>query len=68
MIASRIEVRAVLKVVAIVLVALGVALLLQHVIVEVRTTFRWVFWSTSSSASGSGVARFRAGPRRWSPT
>ena len=45
MIASRIEVRAVLKVVAIVLVALGVALLLQHVIVEVRTTFRWVFAS-----------------------
>jgi predicted PurR-regulated permease PerM len=43
MIASRIEARAVLKVVAIVLVALGVALLLQHVVIEVRTTIRWLF-------------------------
>ncbi|MGH2987354.1 MAG: AI-2E family transporter [Solirubrobacterales bacterium] len=31
------------KVVAIVLVAIGVALLLEHVIVEVRTTIRWLF-------------------------
>jgi predicted PurR-regulated permease PerM len=45
MIASRIEVRAVLKVVAIVLVALGLALLLQHVLIEVRTTIRWLFAS-----------------------
>jgi predicted PurR-regulated permease PerM len=43
MIASRIEARAVFKVVAIVLVAIGVALLLEHVIVEVRTTIRWLF-------------------------
>jgi predicted PurR-regulated permease PerM len=43
MIASRIEARAVFKVVAIVLFAIGVALLLEHVIVEVRTTIRWLF-------------------------
>ena len=42
MIASRIEARAVFKVAAIVLVAIGVALLLEHVIVEVRTTIRWL--------------------------
>jgi predicted PurR-regulated permease PerM len=34
--------RAVFKVVAIVLVALGFALLLNHVVVEVKTTIRWV--------------------------
>ena len=43
MIASRIEARAVFKVVAIILVAVGVALLLQHVVLEVRTTIRWLF-------------------------
>jgi hypothetical protein len=43
MIASRIEARAVFKVAAIVLLAIGVALLLEHVIVEVRTTVRWLF-------------------------
>jgi predicted PurR-regulated permease PerM len=43
MIASRIEARAVFKVAAIVLLAIGVALLLEHVIVEVRTTIRWLF-------------------------
>jgi predicted PurR-regulated permease PerM len=43
MTASRIEARAVFKVAAIVLVAIGVALLLEHVIVEVRTTIRWLF-------------------------
>lgn len=43
MIASRIEARAVFKVVAIVLFSIGVALLLEHVIVEVRTTIRWLF-------------------------
>lgn len=31
------------KVVAIALVAIGIALLLEHVIVEVRTTIRWLF-------------------------
>jgi predicted PurR-regulated permease PerM len=45
MIASRIEARAVFKVAAIVLFSIGVALLLEHVIVEVRTTFRWIFAS-----------------------
>lgn len=43
MIASRIEARAVFKVVAIVLFSIGVALLLEHVIVDVRTTIRWLF-------------------------
>ena len=36
------------KVVAIVLVAVGVALLLEHVIVEVRTTIRWLSPRSSS--------------------
>jgi predicted PurR-regulated permease PerM len=43
MTASRIEARAVFKIAAIVLLAIGVALLLEHVVVEVRTTIRWVF-------------------------
>jgi predicted PurR-regulated permease PerM len=42
LVASRIEARAVLKVMAIVIVAVGVAVLLNHVIVEVKTTIRWV--------------------------
>jgi predicted PurR-regulated permease PerM len=41
-VASRIEARAVLKVMAIVVLAAGVAVLLNHVIVEVKTTIRWV--------------------------
>jgi predicted PurR-regulated permease PerM len=41
-VASRIESRAVFKIVAIVLVAVGVALLLNHVVVEVKTTIRWL--------------------------
>ncbi len=41
MVASRIEARAVFKVMAIVVVAVGVAVLLNHVIVEVKTTIRW---------------------------
>lgn len=41
--ASRIQARAVIKVMAIVVVAVGVAVLLNHVIVEVKTTIRWVF-------------------------
>jgi predicted PurR-regulated permease PerM len=41
MVASRIQSRAVIKVVTIVLVAVGVALLLDNVINEVRTTIRW---------------------------
>jgi predicted PurR-regulated permease PerM len=45
MVASRIQARAVLKVVAIVLVAIGVGLLLEHVVIEVRTTLRWLFAS-----------------------
>ena len=39
---ARIQSRAVFKVAAIVLVAIGAALLLQHVVVEVRTTIRWL--------------------------
>ena len=42
MVASRIEARAVFKVMAIVVVAIGIAVLLNHVIVEVKTTIRWV--------------------------
>lgn len=41
--AARIQSRAVFKIVAIVLVAIGIALLLEHVVVEVRTTIRWLF-------------------------
>jgi predicted PurR-regulated permease PerM len=41
LVASRIEARAVLKVMAIVLLAVGAAVLLNHVIVEVKTTIRW---------------------------
>jgi predicted PurR-regulated permease PerM len=40
-VASRIEARAVFKVMAIVVVAIGVAVLLNHVVVEVKTTIRW---------------------------
>ena len=40
--ASRIESRAVIKVMAIVVVAIGVAVLLNHVVVEVKTTIRWI--------------------------
>ena len=40
--AARISSRAVFKVMAIVLVAIGVALLLNHVVVEVKTTIRWL--------------------------
>jgi predicted PurR-regulated permease PerM len=40
---ARLQSRAVFKIVAIVLVAIGVALLLEHVVVEVRTTIRWAF-------------------------
>lgn len=39
--AARIPSPTVLKVAALVLVALGAALLLQHVVLEVRTTIRW---------------------------
>ena len=42
MVASRIEARAVFKVMAIVVIAIGVAVLLNHVVVEVKTTIRWV--------------------------
>ena len=42
LVASRIESRAVFKVVAIILVAVGVALLLNHVVVEIKTTIRWL--------------------------
>ncbi len=41
MVASRIEARAVVKVMAIVVVAVGVAVLLNHVVVEIKTTIRW---------------------------
>jgi predicted PurR-regulated permease PerM len=40
--ASRIESRAVFKVMAIVVVAIGLAVLLNHVVVEVKTTIRWI--------------------------
>jgi predicted PurR-regulated permease PerM len=42
MVASRIEARAVFKVMAIVVIAIGVAVLLNHVVVEVKTTIRWI--------------------------
>lgn len=45
MTASRIEARAVFKVAAILLFAIGVAMLLEHVVVEVRETIRWIFAS-----------------------
>ncbi len=41
-VASRIETRAVIKVAAIILAAIGVALLLNHVVVEIKTTIRWL--------------------------
>jgi predicted PurR-regulated permease PerM len=41
--ASRIQARAVIKVMAIVVLAIGVAVLLNHVIVDIKTTIRWVF-------------------------
>jgi predicted PurR-regulated permease PerM len=41
-VASRIEARAVFKVMAIVVVAIGLAVLLNHVVVEVKTTIRWI--------------------------
>ena len=37
-----IQSRTVIKVVAIVIVAVGVAVLLNHVIVEIKTTIRWL--------------------------
>ena len=40
--AIGIQSRAVIKVVAIVIVAVGVAVLLNHVIVEIKTTIRWL--------------------------
>src|SRR3954470_10183859 len=40
--AIGIQSRTVIKVVAIVIVAIGVAVLLNHVIVEVKTTIRWL--------------------------
>jgi predicted PurR-regulated permease PerM len=42
MVASRIEARAVFKVMAIVVIAVGIAVLLNHVVVEVKTTIRWI--------------------------
>ena len=40
--AIGIQSRTVIKVVAIVIVAVGVAVLLNHVIVEIKTTIRWL--------------------------
>ena len=80
MVASRIEARAVFKVMAIVVVAVGVAVLLNHVIVEVKTTIRWVcaavFLALAlaplvdlvRARSTSAGATPRAGSRSWSPT
>jgi predicted PurR-regulated permease PerM len=71
-VASRIEARAVLKVMAIVVVAVGVAVLLNHVIVEVKTTIRWVcaaiFLALALAPLVDLVERAHFGPRhppRW---
>ena len=40
--AIQIHSRTVFKIVAIVILAIGVAVLLNHVIVEIKTTIRWL--------------------------
>ncbi len=72
MVASRIEARAVFKVMAIVVVAVGVAVLLNHVIVEVKTTIRWtcaaIFLALALSPLVDLIGRARIGGRglpRW---
>lgn len=69
---ARIQSRAVFKVVAIVLLAIGVALLLEHVVVEVRTTIRWllaaIFLALALSPLVDLIGRARVGGRslpRW---
>lgn len=69
---ARIQSRAVFKIVAIVLVAIGVALLLEHVVVEVRTTIRWllaaIFLALALSPLVDLIGRARIGDRslpRW---
>jgi predicted PurR-regulated permease PerM len=69
---ARIQSRAVFKVAAIVLVAIGAALLAEHVVVEVRTTIRWlfsaVFLALALSPLDDLVERARIGGRslpRW---
>ena len=69
---TRIQSRAVFKIVAIVLVAIGVALLLEHVVVEVRTTIRWllaaIFLALALSPLVDLIGRARIGGRslpRW---
>jgi predicted PurR-regulated permease PerM len=71
-VASRIESRAVFKIVAIVLVAVGVALLLNHVVVEIKTTIRWlcaaIFLALALSPLVDLIERARIGGRglpRW---
>jgi predicted PurR-regulated permease PerM len=60
--------RAVVKVVAIVLVAVGVALLLNHVVVEIKTTIRWlcaaIFLALALSPLVDLVGRARLRGRR----
>ncbi len=63
MVAARIESRAVFKVAAIVLVAIGVALLLEHAIVEVRTTVRWLFAAIFMALALSPVVDLVERPR-----
>jgi predicted PurR-regulated permease PerM len=72
MVASRIEARAVFKVMAIVVIAIGVAVLLNHVVVEVKTTIRWICASIFLALALSPLvelvrrARIRGhGPPRW---
>jgi len=72
MVAARIESRAVFKVAAIVLVAIGAALLLEHVVIEVRTTIRWllaaIFLALALSPAVELVERARVRGRalpRW---
>jgi predicted PurR-regulated permease PerM len=63
-----ISTRAVVKVVAIVLVAVAVAVLLNHVVVEVKTTIRWlcaaIFLALALSPLVDLVQRARVGGRR----
>lgn len=70
--ASRIQSRAVFKVMAIVIVAAGVALLLNHIVVDIKTTIRWlcaaIFLALALSPLVDLIGRARiAGraPPRW---
>src|SRR6185436_12148391 len=67
-----IQARTVIKIVAIVIVAIGVAVLLNHVIVEIKTTIRWlcaaIFLALALSPLVDLVSKARVGARslpRW---